>query len=63
MRINGVSKINWILLYLKEVVDIYNGEFSDVVEYWDSIWDEMKWQGYNPESYDSVLRYAACELS
>lgn len=51
-----------VIKYLKGEIDIYNGQYQEVIQTWNQAWDEMKWMGYNPESADSIANYIALEL-
>ena len=46
-----------IILYLQGNLDIYNGEHERTIQVWNSIWDEMKYMGLNPESVKDLKRY------
>lgn len=51
-----------VIKYLKGEIDIYNGEYQNVINTWNQAWDEMKFMGYNPESINSIKNYIALEL-
>ncbi len=46
-----------VIKYLKGEIDIYNGEYQNVIDTWNNAWDEMVWMGYNPESVAGIQRY------
>lgn len=49
--------INKIIRYLQGTLDIYNGEHNKTLHLWDTIWDEMKFIGLNPESVKDLKQY------
>ena len=51
-----------VIKYLQGEIDIYNGEYQNVINTWNQAWDEMKYMGYNPESINSIRNYIAIEL-
>lgn len=51
-----------VIDYLEGKVDIYNGEYQDVINTWNSAWDEMRFQGYNPQDPKAIKRYIDLEL-
>ncbi len=51
-----------VIKYLKGEIDIYNGEYMEVIKTWNQAWNEMKWMGYNPENANSIANYIALEL-
>lgn len=51
-------EIEKIIEYLKGKIDIYTKEYFSIVLFWDKIWDEMKWMGYDPESVRDLRKYA-----
>ena len=54
-----MNKIEKIIAYLegKPGFDIYNGEHPGVVEYWNSIWDEVRFMGHDPSTVKGLKEY------
>lgn len=50
--------INKIIRYLQGTLDIYNGEHNKTLQLWDTIWDEVKFMGLNPESVKDLKQYS-----
>ena len=51
-----------VIKYLKGEIDIYNGEYDNVINTWNNAWDEMKWMGYNPQTVEGIKRYITEQL-
>ena len=51
------AKLSMVVDYLEGKVDIYNGQYKDVISAWDNVWDEMLYMGYNPLSASDIKKY------
>ena len=51
-----------VIKYLEGEIDIYNGEYDNVINTWNNAWDEMKWMGYNPQTVEGIKRYITEQL-
>ena len=46
-----------VIDYLEGKIDIYNGQYESVINTWNDAWDEMRWQGYDPETVNGIRKY------
>ena len=57
-------KKNLMLLidYLEGKIDIYNKNYNYIVEFWEQVWDELVFMGYNPQNPTSIKKYIREQL-
>lgn len=48
-----------VIAYLQGKIDIYNSDYNCywAIEYWDGMFDEMKYQGFDPCSEEGIKQY------
>jgi len=46
-----------VIDYLEGKIDIYNGQYANVINTWNDAWDEMRWQGYDPQTINGIQKY------
>ena len=51
-----------IVDYLEGKIDIYNKDYNHIVDFWEQVWDELAYMGYNPQSPDKIRRYIKEQL-
>ena len=51
-----------VIEYLEGKIDIYDGNYSHVIDTWNNAWDEMKFMGYNPQDSESIKKYIREQL-
>jgi hypothetical protein len=51
-----------IIKYLEGEIDIYNKDYINVVEFWEQVWDELSFMGYNPQNPNSIRKYIKEQL-
>lgn len=43
--------------YLEGRIDIYDGKHEKTINAWENAWDEMLWQGIEPDTAAGVKKY------
>lgn len=51
-----------VIDYLEGKIDIYNKDYNHVVEFWEQVWDELAFMGYNPQNPNSIRKYIKEQL-
>jgi hypothetical protein len=51
-----------VIKYLEGEIDIYNKDYINVVEFWEQVWDELSFMGYNPQNPNSIRKYIKEQL-
>lgn len=58
-RMNTVDHLNLVVDYLNQKIDIYDGKHEKTIIAWNNAWDEMKFQGYKPDTVQGIKKYIA----
>ena len=48
-----------VIDYLNGKIDIYDGNHQETIKAWNSAWDEMTFQGFQPDSANGIRQYIA----
>jgi hypothetical protein len=46
-----------VIDYLEGRIDIYDGEHEETIKAWNDAWDEMIWQGFEPDTAAGIKKY------
>jgi hypothetical protein len=53
------DRLQEVIDYLEGRIDIYDGQHAATIETWNSAWDEMVWQGFEPDTVAGIKKYIA----
>ena len=51
------DRLREVINYLEGRIDIYDGEHQETIKAWDIAWDEMLWQGIEPDTVAGIKKY------
>lgn len=52
-----VGRMEQVIDYLEGKIDIYDGNYEKVPNTWNSAWDEMRYQNYQPDNPTHIRKY------
>ena len=51
------DRLREVIDYLEGKIDIYDGKHEETIRAWNSAWDEMIWQGFEPDTAAGIKEY------
>ena len=51
-----------VIDYLNGKIDLYNGQYNQSIQVWESVWDEIQYMGYKPDTVKGIQKYISEQL-